>query len=127
MPDVSSIIVADATPTNHTFYPMEKTMARSLFRNREAVTAFGQMELILGLSLANAKRLTNRVNVSLNHPFEITVDGNVIVRDIARYSGQYILPSTMLAADRARFSAMVKNTSAHAVILALLNDLDPPN
>lgn len=81
--------------------------------------------MILGLQLADQSRPTDRVDVRLNHPFEITKDGIVVVRDVARFYGQYVLPSGMSDADRLRFSTMVKNMIAHAVITGYVTSRDP--
>lgn len=125
MPDITAITIADATPANHVFTPITKALDGALFKNRESVTAAGQMDIILAMSLASSKRATNRVDVRFNHPFEVTADGITTVRDIARYSGQYVLPQGMTAADRARFAAMVSNLVASAIVNAYVEDLDP--
>jgi hypothetical protein len=126
MATLANIVVPDNTPTNHTFYPaVRNNGANILFVNRESVTQAGNMSITLGLDLSSGKRLTNRGAIRFAHPFEVTQDSVVSVRDVARANTDLILPVGMTAAERLRFITMYNNLVALAVVKAYTSDLDP--
>lgn len=125
MAALTNLVIPDNTPTNHTFYPINRGGTDVLLTNREAVTQPGNMSLKLGFDLASGARKTNRVTYRFAHPFEYTADGVVAVRDIARANTDLILPTAMTAAERLRFITMYNNMVALALVKAYVSDLDP--
>lgn len=125
MPAASSISINDATPTAHVFVPVSVSPQLSLFRNVADAAISGSEEQIgLSLSRANANRATNKVKLTFAMPFEQTVDGQVIVRSTARFTGEWTLPDDMSATERGHFAALVKNSVAQADIEDYVTDLE---
>lgn len=125
MPALTTIVVADNTPTNHNFAPLRRVDDMLYLVNRESVTQAGNMSIGLRLDLASGKRLTNRVQYRFAHPFEVTIDGVTTVRDIARANTDFILPVGMTDAERLRFVTMYNNSLAIAGVKGYVSVLDP--
>lgn len=126
MTAMQSITLADATPTNHVFAPVQSAGGVVTLMNRAtAATAAGAETLVLGLSLANAKRKTDRVNVRLNVPHEVTIDSVVQVRDVARANLDVVLPELMTQSERDDFAALCGAAVVHAVTQAYIADRSP--
>jgi predicted rRNA methylase YqxC with S4 and FtsJ domains len=126
MPTATTISIADSTPANHVFSPVQVSTGQALLLNRAtSVTAAGNEQMVLGLSLASAKRRTDRVNIRLNVPHEETVDGVTTVRDVARFSADVVLPELMTQTERNHFAALVKSAMAHAIVAGYIANRDP--
>lgn len=125
MPVASSITIADATPTNHVFSPVQVATGRALLLNKASTIPATNESLILGLDLASAKRSTDRVQTSLYMPFEKTVDGVVQVRSTARFIGDWIIPFDLTDAERNGFYTLVKNFFANAIVSSYVRSRDP--
>jgi len=123
MPSAAQLVIADQVPTNHNFDPVEAAMVKTTWVNTEATTSLGRMTVSAGISLATAKRPTNRVTVRVAKPFEYTADGIVLIRDTARYNGEFVLPSAMSATEMLYFEAICRNFTGHATIKAMINAL----
>lgn len=124
MPAAANIVIADATPANHTFAPMTVNGGAAVFEDRDSNTSAGFKQLLLSMSRATASRPTNRVNIRLNVPYEQLVDGAYTIRSIARLSADVVLPDDMSATERDHFAALCKNAFAHATIVGYVGDLD---
>jgi hypothetical protein len=123
---MQSITLADATPTNHVFVPTSVSGGQTMLLNRTGkTTSAGAEVLIVGLSLASAKRKTNRVNVRLAVPYEVTVDSVVQVRDVARANTDVVLPELMTSTERNHFATLLGAALAHAIIKGYSADLAP--
>lgn len=125
MPDVSSVVVADATPTNHTMYPLVKGLASSKFIGREGTIPRSDRSLELKLSLASASRATDRVTVLYSSPVTVEVDGVDTVSDIQRFSCEFVLAETVGSETREDFVAEVASLISSALMLAYVKDRDP--
>lgn len=125
MPTAANIVLADSTPTNHTFQPVLVTPASSVFIDRSSNIAEGNATIILGFSLATSKRKTDRVDVRFNYPIERQVDGVWVVSDVARYIGQWIIPTSMTQAERDHFEAYVDNLVGHSSVEGYVADRNP--
>lgn len=125
MSAITTMTIADATPTDHDFSPVSVGLGNTLLINREALTAAGQMKVMLGLDLASPKRATNRVDVRFDHPFESTVEGVTSVTKTARFFGQWVLPQDLTVAEQLRFATMVKSLVNDARVAEYVEGLDP--
>jgi len=125
MPTAAAIVLADATPSNHTFSPLKVTVESSLLVSREGTTSAGNPTLIIGLSQAHVNRATNKVSVRLNQPIEQTVDGVVSVRSTPRFEGVFTLPDDMTEAERTDFAALVESAVSDSVVQGYVTALDP--
>lgn len=126
MPAAATIVLADATPANHSYEPIEGDSSNFLFLERTlSTTSAGAEALRLTFSRATSGRSTNRVGVRLDIPYEHTVDGVTLVHSTARYQGSFTLPETMTASDREHFMTLVANAYANAVIRGYVEDLIP--
>lgn len=125
MSALANLVIADNTPTNHTFYPISRENGVLRFVNRESTTQAGNMLASLSLAYAQKGKAVNRVRTSFVHPFEVTVDGLTTVRDFAQANTDFILPVGMTAAELTRFATMHKNMQALAAVFAYYGSLDP--
>jgi hypothetical protein len=126
MPVPSTITIADATPTNHDFFPVAKNAAGTwLLLNREAVTAAGAPRLELGFSLANRNRATDKVHVKFVHPFEAEVDGVTVVQSTPLFDGSFVIPADLTVAQRERFAKMAANVVLHTIVQGMVKSRDP--
>jgi hypothetical protein len=126
MTTATNIVINDDIPEAHTYSPVSVTLQSTLLKEHGSITAGGEAGIVLGMSLASAKRQTDRIDVRLNQPHEVTdAAGVTTVRDTARFIGQYILPFGMTTAEKTSFNAKVKNLVQHAVISAYVEDRDP--
>lgn len=125
MPAATSISINDATPTAHVFVPVSVTPQLFVLRNTAgAANSATEEQAGLSLSRANSSRATNKVKVTLSKPHEQTIDGLVVVRDIARFTGEYTLPETMSATERNHFATLVKNLVSNADVEDYVADLE---
>lgn len=128
MPVPSTITIADATPTNHVYRPISigDPSGNSTLINTESATNAGNRSMVLGYSFANAKRKTDKIQVRLNFPKEVTDSNGVVsVKSIGRFIGEYIIPDDWSETERGHFFASVKNLSAHAVVEGYVKSRDP--
>jgi hypothetical protein len=127
MPAVSNIVLADATPANHTFVPVSVTPDQAVWLDRDGTTAAGSKELVAQYSRANGARKTDRVKIRLNIPYEATSTdtGKTYVAYTARFSCDIVLPDEMSATERGHVAALIKNALADSVLNGYISDLDP--
>lgn len=125
MPAIASLVVADATPSNKTLYPLSAAMASSKFIERAANLAAGNRTAELKMSLASSTRATDRITVLYARPFEQQVDGVWVVQDIGRMSAEIVVPVNWSTTERGHFYAECKNLLALATVQAYVKDRDP--
>lgn len=127
MPAISNIVLADATPANHTFVPVSSTPDQAVWLDRDGTTAAGSKELVAVYSRANGARKTDRVKIRLNVPYEATSTdtGKTYVAYTARFSCDVVLPDEMSATERGHVAALIKNALADTVLNGYISDLDP--
>lgn len=128
MPAPTTISIADATPTAHVYRPISigDVNGNSTLINTESTTNAGNRSMVLGYSFASPKRRTDKVQVRLNFPKEVTdTEGNVVVKSTGRFIGEYIIPDDWSETERSHFFASVKNLAAHAVVEAYVKSRDP--
>lgn len=125
MPAIASVVLADATPANHTLYPMSASIASSRFMARDGNTAAGNRALEIKLALASKTRATDRVTILYAAPYEVLQDGAYVVDDILRFSGEFVIAQSVPVAFRNHFVTEVKNLMAHALITSYVKDRDP--
>lgn len=117
MASAANIVLADSTPANHTFTPMQASPELTLhIENGVATTAPGCLNFTSSHSVATSKRPTDRVQFRFNYPVEQTVDGVTSVAYIGRAIVDVIIPSQMTNTERLHFGAYVKNLLANSVI-----------
>lgn len=117
MASAANIVLADSTPANHTFEPVQ--VAPSLTIHSEhgvAATPPGELSFSTGLSLANSQRSTDRITIRFVYPVEQTVDGVVSVAYTMRANLDVIIPSQATNAQRNHLAAYVQNLTANSVI-----------
>jgi len=125
MPAISNLVIADATPTNKTLYPLSASIASSRFMERAANLAAGNKSTELKLSLATTQRPTDRVTLLYGHPYELQVDGVWAVQNVGRMSCEFVIPADWTSTERGHFYALCKNLVAHATVQAYVKDRDP--
>ena len=126
MPSATNLSINDATPTAHVFVPAGNNGNVQFYRN-VADAAIAASEEILGVSLSRftTNRPTDKVKLTLSVPHEQTVDGQVEVRDTARFTGEWTLPNSMTSAERGHFAALVANAIDNSDIAGHVEDLLP--
>lgn len=131
MGTLSAITIAngEGTPVNYTFNPLYASPGRTTYVNRDSETSAGSMKIDLAFSASSRTRNTDRVKVAFSMPIEEETEvGSGVYRvvDTARFNGDWVLPSSLTAANRADLEAFVANLVTHAVVDACIADLDPP-
>lgn len=125
MPAIANIIVADATPTNHTLVPQQAAMALSTWMAKEAATYEGNPRLAVTMSPPSKARPTTRVKLTFTVPFERTVDGVVVVPDAYIFIGEAVISSALSDAEALKAFTMSKNLMAHATVQSYLASREP--
>lgn len=126
MPSATNLSINDATPTAHVFVPAGNNGSVQIYRNTaDAAIAASEETLAISLSRFTSNRPTDKVKLTLGVPHEQTVDGQVEVRDTARFTGEWTLPNTMSATERADFAALVANAIDNSDIAGHVEDLIP--
>jgi anion-transporting ArsA/GET3 family ATPase len=125
MSAIANVVVADATPTNHTLYPLSASIASSKYADQAANIMSGNRTLELKLSLASKTRATDRVTVLFASPKEQEVDGVWGVASIGRATLEYVIPEDWTSTERNHFATEVASLAANAVVKALTKR-DPP-
>lgn len=125
MPSTANIVVADATPTNHTFAPQSASLALSTWQESSAETYEGNGRIAISMSPPNSSRKTSRMKLTCALPIERTVDDVVKVTDTILYTVEAVVPSTCSAGEAANAFALVKNTLANALIGGYFADRTP--
>lgn len=126
MSAIANFVVADATPTNHTLYPLTASLASSKWIGREATTLPGNRTLEVKASLSSKTRKTDRITVLYARPYEAVVDGVTLVSSIQRFAGEFVLAEEFPNADRNHFAFEVASVIANAVVKAIVKDRDVP-
>lgn len=117
MASAANIVLADKTPANHTFEPIQVAPALTIHEEHGvALTPPGQLSFTTGLSLASASRSTDRVTIRFTFPVEQTVDDITSVAYTLRANLDVIIPSQATNAQREHLAAYVQNLMANAVI-----------
>jgi len=114
-----------ATPVAKSFAPERVSPDLSTFTERTAAVSAGFSRLSVGYSPASSKRTTNRVDVKLDFPVLSTVNGVSTVAYVGRFSGYFVIPDTMTAAERADLRAFVANALDNTAVMGVVKDLDP--
>lgn len=125
MPAISNIVVADATPANHTFLPQQAALALSTWAAREAATFEGNPRLAVSMSNPSKVRPTSRIKINFTLPFERTVDGLISVPDTIIYTVEAVVPAACSDAEALKGFTMLKNLVAHTVIQSYLASREP--
>lgn len=107
MAAIANLVVADATPTNHTLYPLSASIASSKFMARESVTIEGNRMLEIKGNLANSRRRTDRITVLYSLPKEVVKDGVTVVESTARFIGEFVMPVNWSDTERNHFATEV--------------------
>lgn len=125
MPAAANVVIADSTPANRTYVPMTTGLKDATWADvTTSATQAGQPTLVMTLRRANGA-VPAKVNVRLNIPYEAVVDGVTVVTDTARFSGDFIVPATYPATQRAHLVALVKNLLATSLVSGYVVSGDP--
>lgn len=114
-----------ATPVAKSFAPVEVAPVRSVFAEKTATVSAGFTNLTVAYSPASSKRSTNRIDLSLDYPVLMTVNGVSSVAYVGRFKGYFVIPDTMTAGERADLHAFVANALQNTQIKGVVKDLDP--
>jgi len=129
MSAATSIIIADGqgTPVNHTFIPSSKDNASVSYQEKTTPhTAAGFYQLLIENNVKKNSPVI-RQNISLAVPIEVLQsDGTYKYDSTCRFSCTFLVPVVATSSMRADLYAYAKNLLAHAVVQALVKDLDPP-
>jgi hypothetical protein len=125
MPAIGQIVVADATPTNHTFDPISASVGSSQWVTGNALTYAGNETIEVKMARPTATRKTTRVTVLFAKPIEVTNDGITTVTDIARANMEFIIPTGMTTDDAGHFHKEVANLLDASVIQSYIKDRKP--
>lgn len=125
MPAITNIVVADATPTNHTLIPMSASMANSQWMEKSAATFEGNTRVVAKMNPPTSQRPTTRNIITLNVPLERDVDGVTVVGDVIIFEVNQVIAKTVSDAEALRAYAIFKNLIAHATIQSYLAAREP--
>jgi hypothetical protein len=125
MPLASTVVIADATPTNHTFSPVQVSTQKALLLDKSTSIPASNKTMVLKFNLANANRATDRIRQELHAPIEQTIDFIVSVRSTPRFLADWVMPADMDDAERENFVAMVVSFIGHAITEAYARSRDP--
>lgn len=129
MPSISSITLTnDATTISRVYTPVKASPGESVLIERSAVASVLDSNIQTSFSNATNNRPTHRVKVSLAIPFDksgVDSDPNSSNVDVARFSGEWIIPDTLTTAERAEFEELSRDWIDNAVVTGFVSDLDP--
>jgi hypothetical protein len=125
MPAIANIVVADATPTDHTLVPLSAFMANSQWSERSAAIFEGNARVMLGMSPPTSQRPTTRNVLKLYVPVEQEVDGVTVVTDTILFTLDHVLSKTVSDADALKAYTMFKNLVAHATVQSYMASREP--
>lgn len=125
MPSIANIVVADATPANHTFIPLSAAMALSTWAAREAATFEGNPRFAAVMSPPSSARKTSRVKTILTVPFERTDGSIVTVPDTIIFTVEAVIPSSCSDAEALKVFTMQKNLFANSIVQAYFAGREP--
>lgn len=128
---ISTITVADATPTNHDFAPTgisQDGVARWLEKTASVPAGFLPLSVSLRPPVPGSSDPVYRFLMTLNVPTLVTETINGVARSslerTIRYKVEAIMPATSTLAERQHATAYVKNLLAHAGITDVVNSLN---
>lgn len=127
MPAIAAITLADATPTNVVFTPRVADPEKSILAKRGYVPANTSAEtdilLFTGVSPSSSARATSRSKVALSFPNPDYVPAVGVLPSVARFVGEWIVPSDFSTASRDDFKALTDAAVIHATTDSLvIND-----
>lgn len=122
MATAANIVLADSTPTNHTFVPIVAGPGLTIHEEQGlAQTPSGNLQLTSSLDVANSKRPTDRIKFQLVYPVEQTVDGVTSVAYTARAFVEAAVPVQMTVLQRTHLAALVASAASNAVVKLYYN------
>jgi hypothetical protein len=125
MPAIANIVVADATPTDHTLVPITASMALSEWMEDAADTYEGNARVRASMSPPTSQRPTTRNKVDLFVPLEREVDGVTVVTDVIIFNLSHVIAKTCTSDEAAKAYAMFKNLVAHSTVESYLSARKP--
>lgn len=125
MPQASTITLADGSAVVHDFTPISVSPSLTIWENRDATISAGFMQITASLVRAKSGRKTNKVRISFGMPIEKTVDGVVVVNDVARGLVDVVIPDTLTSAQRLDLATFIEKALANAVLKGYVSNLEP--
>lgn len=125
MPAIANIVVADATPTNHTLRPLSASLALSTWAENDGAIYEGNARLAISLSNPTAARKTTRIKAVLSYPFERTVAGVITVPDTILYTIEAVLPSGCSPTETLDGYTVARNVLANALVQSYFASREP--
>lgn len=128
MPQFTSFTINDgsATPVAVTFSPELLSSAQTVLVDRRKAVRDQQPTLVYDFARPVPSRpSTFKVNGKIAYPIVSVVNSVEVVSDVARGEFGFIIPTSMVYADRKHLRAFVRNAIDQAFIKAGIEDLDP--
>lgn len=125
MPAISTIVLADNVPSNHTFNPISASVGLSRWMTSAAATFAGNETIDIKMSPSSRTRNTTRVTVLFSDPVEVTESGIVVVNDTLRANLEVVIPDGVAATRALAFYTKLKNLAAHATVQSYIADRIP--
>lgn len=125
MPAIANIVVADATPENHTLIPQTASMANSTWIEASAATYEGNARVTAAMSPPVAQRPTTRSSFKCSFPIEREVDGITAVGDVIIFNVEQVIAKTVSQAEADQVYAMFKNLMASSIVESYFADRLP--
>lgn len=119
-----------AAGATHTFVPQIKGPGKVSFINLDSDLAAASERLVSLFKPSNSQRNTTRYSLDLDFPLKRSDGGTPAVYSVAghaRFNGQYVLPTEMTTTEREEFAYMVGQMVQNALLVAGVEDLDPPS
>lgn len=127
MPQSATITIADAVPVSRNYVPINISgLVAQHADTATSSTPAGQSTFTMKLKPAT-NTTARRVHVDFALPVEYTdsATGNVLTKDVFRFSGEWVVPPTATATMRSNFEALVRNLIGHATVKGYIKDGDP--
>jgi hypothetical protein len=125
MPSAATINLTNVAAVVSALAPRRIGPDEALLVGQDSVTSAGAKTLSVSLSSASSSRKTDHVNIKLQVPTEHVVDGITKVANVAIFTGKFVLPETLTAAQRADFKAYVDSVISDTIISGYVTDLEP--
>lgn len=103
--DFSTITLADDTPANHDFEALSVASQECIAVNRDDLntTPAGNAKIRFYATESRPDRPTERVTIQFSLPKEKTVDGVVVIDNVARANIDVVIPDNWTIGERADF------------------------
>lgn len=126
MSNIQNIVLSDATPSDHTFVPIQANPSLSVW-SESAANDRPYLRPTVSFTFREAKsqEQVTKVTRRLNVPLFDTVEGVIVPRGTARVVTEYVLPSDMTSTEKSNLLAMSRDLDGEALTESYVVDGDP--